>query len=162
MAKFIDVVNGVLTRIAATVTSAGAANAGDIVALDASGRLDLTVMPVGIGADTQVVVASEALVANNLVNVYDNGGTPAVRKADNSNGRRANGFVLANVANGASATVYRDGTNTGITAPIGDVFLGVSGGVTATAPTATGTIIQPVGNIGPGGLSFETGVVIAQ
>ena len=37
--------NGVTSEVEGTVASAGAANAGDIVALDASGKLDSTVLP---------------------------------------------------------------------------------------------------------------------
>ena len=44
--KFLRLVAGVLTEIAATVTSSGASNGGDLVALDSSGRLDNSVMPV--------------------------------------------------------------------------------------------------------------------
>ena len=61
--KFLRLVAGVFTEVAATVTSAGAGNDGDLVALDSSGRLDNSVMPVGIGVDTKTIAASEALAA---------------------------------------------------------------------------------------------------
>ena len=50
--KFLRLVNGVFTEIFGVQASAGAANAGDLVSLDDSGRIDGTMMPVGIGADT--------------------------------------------------------------------------------------------------------------
>ena len=48
--KYIKNNSGQLAEVEATVTSAGAGNAGDIVALDGSGKLDTTVLPTGIGA----------------------------------------------------------------------------------------------------------------
>ena len=67
--KFLRLVAGVFTEVAATVTSAGAGNDGDLVALDSSGRLDNSVMPVGIGVDTKTIAASEALASGDWVNV---------------------------------------------------------------------------------------------
>lgn len=46
--SFLRLVNGVITATPATVTSAGAANDGDLVALDSSGKLDASVLPTGI------------------------------------------------------------------------------------------------------------------
>ena len=43
----------------ATVTNAGAGDEGKIVALDATGKLDDTVMPDGIGANIIVLPASK-------------------------------------------------------------------------------------------------------
>lgn len=52
-------------------------------ALDASGRLDSSVMPVGIGADTATIQTSEALASGDYVNIHDDvAGAFRVRKAD--------------------------------------------------------------------------------
>lgn len=127
--------NGQTKQKAGTQTSAGAGNAGDIVALDATGRLDPSLMPVGFGADTITAPASEALVAGDFVNLHANAGALNVRKADNSNGRPADGFVVAAVSATATATVYPlDSANTarsGLT-PGTRYWLGTAGGVTAT------------------------------
>lgn len=128
-------------------SSAGVGDASKIVKTDATGRLDNSLLPVGIGADTLSIPSSENLSAGSFVNVYDNGGTVNVRLADNSNGREANGFVLASVTSPANATVYFEGTNTqlsGLTLGV-RYFLGTAGGVTTTAPTASGEIIQYLG-----------------
>ena len=129
-------------------TSAGAGDAGKLAQLDASGRLDSSMMPVGIGADTASIIASEALAAGDWVNVYSNSGAK-VRKADASTaGKEAHGFVLAAVANGASATVYFEGTNTQVTGQTpGNVFLSAStpGAGAAAAPTAAGQVVQRLG-----------------
>lgn len=72
-----------MTMLNAKNVSAGGTDAGKIVLLDGTGRVDPTMMPVGIGADTAVLVTSEALAAGDYVNVFDGGaGAFKVRKAD--------------------------------------------------------------------------------
>lgn len=153
---------GVITETEATVTSAGAGNAGEIVALDGTGRIDESCMPVGIGADTAQIEASEALSAGDFVNVYDNAGTANVRKADGSAaGKPADGFVLAAVSSGANATVYFEGTNTqcsGLTP--GQQFLSgtAAGAAVNTAPTGAGKVCQKIGvAISATAINFERG-----
>ena len=139
--------SGTLTEEAAIQTSAGATDAGKIVALDAAGKIDNSMMPVGIGADTQSVAASEDLAAGDFVNVYNSSGAKC-RKADASTaGKEASGFVLANVTSGNLATVYFEGTNTQVTGMTpGTVFLSTTPGIaTSTAPSASGNVVQRIG-----------------
>lgn len=146
--KFLRLVSGVLTEIIATVTSAGAGDDGNIVALDATGRLDSSVMPVGIGADTASIAASESLSAGNWVNVWSNAGAFAVRKADATTpGKEAHGFVLSAVTSGANASVYFEGTNTQVTGQTpGPVYLQTTAGAGgATVPSGSGQIVQEIG-----------------
>lgn len=146
--KYLTNSNGFATEITAPVTSAGATDAGKLPALNASGKLDASMMPTGIGADTQVIVASEALTAGDFVNIWDNAGSPRVRKADaTTNGKTAHGFVLAAVANAANATVYFEGTNDQVTGQVaGDVYLATTAGAaTGTPPSASGNVVQPIG-----------------
>lgn len=101
-------------EVEATVTSSGAGSAGDVVALGSDGKLDVSVMPTGIGADVAVIEASESLAAGDFVNIWDDAGDVKVRKADASAasaGKIAHGFVLSAVTSGADATVYFEGTN---------------------------------------------------
>lgn len=147
--KALRVVNGTITEFAGVVTSAGAANDGDFPVLDAGGKLDVTLMPTGIGADTAAITTSEALSAGNQVNIFDAGGSVfRVRKADAATGKPANGFVLAAFASGAVATIYFEGTNNQLSglAP-GVLYLSttVPGGVQSTPPTVAGEILQRVG-----------------
>lgn len=110
--SFLRNIAGRITEILGVQASAGAGNAGDIVALDAAGKLDATMMPVGVVADTKAIVASEALVDGDFVNIWDDAGTIKVRKADaDAVGKEADGFVLAGYAGAAVATVYFEGTN---------------------------------------------------
>jgi len=147
--KYIKNNSGQLAEVEATVTSSGAGNAGDIVALDGSGKLDTTVLPSGIGATTKLAATTENLSAGDLVNLYNDSGTIKARKADASNGRRAHGFVLSAVTSPNNATVYLDGTITGLTSltPGAAYYLSGStaGAATATAPTTSGYISQEIG-----------------
>lgn len=147
--KYIKNNSGQLAEVEATVTSSGAGNAGDIVALDGSGKLDTTVLPTGIGATTKLAATTENLSAGDLVNLYNDSGTIKARKADASNGRRAIGFVLSSVTSPNNATVYLDGTITGLTGltPGAAYYLSGSsaGAATATAPSTSGYISQEIG-----------------
>lgn len=145
--KYLSNNAGTLTEVAANQTSAGAADGGKLVALDDNGRLDNSMMPVGIGADTAAVTASEALAAGDWVNIWNSTGAKA-RKADATTaGKECHGFVLAAVANGAVATVYFEGTNNQVTGQTpGTVFLGTTAGAgQAAAPTAAGQVVQRLG-----------------
>jgi len=163
MAKYIANVSGTLTEVAGLATSAGAGDAGKIPQLDGTGRLDTSLMPVGIGADTAAVTASEALAAGDLVNIHNSGGA-RVRKADASTaGKEAHGFVLAAVANAATATVYFEGTNTQVTGlTAGAQYLSTTPGTaTATAPSGAGNVVQRVGfATGATSLNFQSGVPV--
>jgi hypothetical protein len=146
--KFLYNNAGTITEKVSNQASAGAGDAGKVVALDATGRIDNTMMPVGIGADTAVITASEALAAGDLVNVWNSTGAK-VRKADASvAGKEAHGFVLAAVSSGNPATVYFEGTNTQVTGQTpGVVYLSAAtaGLATTTAPSGTGQVVQRVG-----------------
>jgi hypothetical protein len=159
MAKYLVNNNGTITEVQATGTSAGAADAAKIPQLDGTGRLDSSMMPVGLGADTQQVQASEALAAGDLVNIFDGGaGVFRARKADASTtGKRAHGFVLQAYASAAQALVYFEGTDTQQTAvPPGELFLSAAtpGKVAAAAPTGSGQTVQRVG-FGTSGTTFN-------
>lgn len=114
--QFLTLVNGVVQRVNAIISSAGAGDANKIVATGADGRLDSSLMPVGIGADTLTVQASENLAAGDFVNIHDVTGSARVRKASAADMTKpAVGFVLNGVTSGANATVYFEGSNTALT-----------------------------------------------
>lgn len=145
--KYLKQVGGVLQEQAASQVSAGAADGGKLVALDDQGRIDNSMMPVGIGADTAVVAASEALAAGDWVNIWNDSGAK-VRKADGSAaGKECHGFVLAAVSSGANATVYFEGTNNQVSGQTpGPVFLGTTAGAgQSAAPTGAGQVVQRLG-----------------
>lgn len=140
-----DGAGNVKERVATTT-----AVADSIVATDGTGRIPAGLMPTGIGADTSDITTSEALAAGDFVNIHNSSGAK-VRKADASGANAskvAHGFVLAAAASGATATVYFEGRNTGVSGLTpGPVFLSGSaaGAATGTAPTASGHSVQKVG-----------------
>jgi hypothetical protein len=164
--KFLFRSGGTISEKSATQVSAGAGNAGDIPALDGTGRLDSSMMPTGIGADTAAIVASEALSAGDLVNVWSNAGTAAVRKADASTtGKEAHGFVQAAFASAATATVYFEGTDTqlsGLTPGVNYLSATTPGRSSATPPSTVGQTVQVVGfATSATALNFQSGTPIS-
>jgi len=150
----LDLTTGKTKAVEATVVSTGATEAGDLVALDNTGKLDASVMPVGIGADTKAIIASEDLAAGDFVNIYDNAGTPNVRKADaTTSGKEAVGFVLAAVTAGNTATVYFEGTNNQVT--------GLTIGGRCYLSTTAGGVIQDVSAYTAGNVVQYLGVAVS-
>lgn len=164
-AKPLQLVSNRPTEVEALTTSAGVGDSGKLVALDAAGRLSTTMMPVGIGADTASIVASEALAAGDFVTVWNDTGTAKVRKANASTasaGGLVHGFVLDSSLLGANALVYFEGPNTQLTGlTIGATYAlshTVPGGVVvlASATSTAGHILQIVGvAVSATALNFE-------
>lgn len=142
---------GQLTEFAPITTSGGAGDAGKVLATDGGGKIDSTFLPSGIGADTKLITASEALSAGDFVNIWTSTGVK-VRKADASaSGKRAHGFVLSAVSSSGTATVYASGINNAVSGatPGADAFLSDSaaGGFVATAPSGSGKVVQYIGPV---------------
>lgn len=119
--------------------SVGTADANKIVKTGSDGKLDSSLMPLGVTPDLDVMPASEALSAGKYVNIWNDAGVSKLRLADATNGRDAHGFVNAAFAQGAQATIYYEGPNRNLTAlnPGSRYYLNTSGGVTDT-PRTTG------------------------
>jgi len=162
--SFLRLVGGAIQEVLGLQTSAGAGDAGKIPALDAGGRIDNSMMPVGIGADTASVVTSESLAAGDWVNIHASTGSKA-RKADATTaGKEVDGFVLAAVTAPAAATVYFEGTNNQVSGmtPGSPVFLSTTPGVGAhTVPSASGNIVQRIGvAVSATEVNFERGAPV--
>jgi hypothetical protein len=131
------------------VVSTGEPDAGKVVGLDATGHIDASLMPVGVGADVRVYHASETLAGGAMVNVYNNSGAFNVRNADASDPlKQANGYVLESVTSNTDATVYFIGENNQVSGLVpGDVYLSTTapGEVTQTVPSGAGYILQKIG-----------------
>jgi hypothetical protein len=131
-------------------SSAGAGSSGAIPHLDGSGKLDSSFLP-STELDTTSCPASENLSAGDQVNLWHDSGTLKVRKADASNSRPAHGYVNSAVSSAATALVYHDGTQSGLsgltagaqyylssTTPGGLVVIG-------SVTLASGDIVQYIG-----------------
>lgn len=160
--KFLRLVNGAFAEVFGLQTSSGAADGGKIPALDDNGRLSTTMMPVGVGADTKALPATENIAAGRYVNIYDAAGTTSIRLADASTaGKPADGYVLEAVASGAVGLVYKEGSNNQLTGLTGgaDLFLSTTPGLATAAPPSTaGQVVQRIGKaMGTTEADFERG-----
>lgn len=158
--KYQTLVNGRETMREATVSSSGAGSAGDIVALDSSGRLDVSTLPVGVGPDVSTLTASEALNAGDYVNIYNDLGTPKARKADATNDRPAHGFVKEAFASSDSAIVYFEGPNddkSGLT-PGSRYYLSGAGGISLTPPALPTYVIHQFVGIAVSATTINTDI----
>jgi hypothetical protein len=154
----IDTTTGRLKRVTATDTSSGATDGGKVVALASNGKIDPTLIDsTALGGGGDAIVCTEALSAGDWVNIVLSGGVRKCRKAlATDSSKPAHGFVTSAFASGATATVYRSGTNTKIaltgfsSSDIGaPVFLSAttSGATTKTPPSSTGQLLQRLGYI---------------
>ncbi|MHA1305173.1 MAG: hypothetical protein ACTSPI_15855 [Candidatus Heimdallarchaeaceae archaeon] len=145
--KFLNLENGKKKLDSAIDSSAGVADSGKIIKLDSSGKIDITLLPDGVGEDAIEIVSSEDLSAGDFVNIFNNGGSVAVRQADRSNSRDANGFVLESVTSPNPVKVFFEGTNSELSGlTIGArYYLDTTGNVTGTPTTTTGDIHQYLG-----------------
>ena len=144
--QFLNLTNGKKTLEDAIDVSAGAPSAGQIIKTDSAGLIDPTFLPSTGDISKE---ASENLDAGDYVQLFDDGGTVRMRKADNSNGRAADGYVLSAVTALTSGVIkpLHTGVNNGLSGlTLGArYFLGTAGGVTATAPSSTGETVQCLG-----------------
>lgn len=158
---------GFPTELEALVTSAGAGDSGKIPALNASGLIDASMLPAATGDGTITAEAFEGLSAGDFVEIFIESAVVKCRKADNSNGRKADGFVTAAVTATNPATIYGiSQINTALSGlTIGTrYFLGTGGGVTATVPAAgAGVLVQALGVAHTtGALRFEGAPLIVR
>lgn len=139
--------DGTQPEYIAPTVSAGASSAGEIPALDASGKLDVTMMPDGVGADIKSFTTAEAISAGDYIYITAAG---ELAKADaTSIVKKAIGFAIEAAASGAACKIQFDDTNSNLSGltPGAVYYLSDStaGSLTTTAPTAAGSIVQQVG-----------------
>ena len=155
--RYLARIAGRVQQVYATVTGGTTDQAGEIVALDSTGRLDQSLMPVGIGADTYIGTASGALTAGDFVAVTAAG---VVRASAAVSGNQADGFVVAASLDGEAAVVYFEGRNTALTGlTVGARYYlsdTTPGGLTTTPVDGTGKLHQYLGKaITTTSLAFE-------
>lgn len=133
------------------VVSTGAPDANKIVALDATGKLDPSVLPPGVAATVVVHPASENIAAGAFVNVFDSGGgVMKIRNAIASAfGTKADGFTLAAFTTGQNVSMYSNELNNVLTGLTGgtEYYLSATtpGASTDTPTTTAGQIVQRLG-----------------
>ena len=164
--KYIKDNGGYFQEVEGQVTGGTVTEAGMLPALDNTGRLSTTIMPVGIGPLVKTIKAYEGLNAGDFVNIfYDStlGNTGVkVRKADASDiNKKADGYVVSVYSADDMAIVYFEDFNDQITAVATDggkdVYLSAvtPGGITFTAPVGP-NMVQLLGQItGVNSMSVE-------
>lgn len=144
MNTFWTLIGGVRTLYTAIFKSTGVSDAFKIISTGPDGLIDPTLIP---GTDVYSKMASEDLSAGDFVNFHIASGVSKMRKADNSNGRRADGYVKEAILSGVVGYVFDGGVNTSLSGMTPDTrqYLGLVGARTETAPSASGSIIQFLG-----------------
>lgn len=128
--------------------SAFTGNANEIVATDGTGRIDASLLPVGVGSLTVSATAVGTVAAGDFVDYFDNAGIPSVRKADDALGIPANGFVLVAIPDTTVGTVFLRGSNTAVSGLVAGqkYFLAANGLVDQSPDVAiNGSVVQLLG-----------------
>lgn len=129
-------------------TSAGAGDSGKLVALNGAGKVDITMMPSGVGTPTLSLTAGESLSAGDFVYI-NTSDSNKVYKADADAGAKfAIGYVLASAADEAAVTVYFEGINdqlSSLTVGAHYYLSATAGAVTATKPSSAGQTVYYIG-----------------
>ena len=160
--KYVSLIGGTLQQTAANQSSAGSGDAGKLVALNASGLIDSTMLPEAIST---TVTASENLATGALVNIWNSSGTLKVRNANASTPLQCDGFAPIAISSAGSGQVTLNG---GVITGLTGLTLGTRyyvdnitpGGVTST-PVSTGGYINQYAGIALSttSLAFQIGTV---
>jgi len=151
MARLLQNTAGQIESFTPISASAGATDAAKAIQTDATGKIDATLLPAAAGTgENYNRIASEALAAGDLINVWSNAGVANIRKADATiAGKEAMGFVQSSVASGATGVSrIGNGVITGLVGlTIGATYYlsTTAGGIVTVAPSAVGNVIQKVG-----------------
>jgi hypothetical protein len=147
--KYLKQSGASFSEVEGLVASAGSGSAGKIPALGSDGRLNANMMPSGFGIELFEAPTSEAIASGDFVNIWDDSGTIKIRKADaTAAGKEVDGYVKEATDSGDTATMYFEGENNALSGltPSSSYFLSTTpGAVSATAPSATGNVVQRVG-----------------
>lgn len=148
----IDNTTGLVKEVAALDVATGASDSGLIIALDSSGRIPVGFLPTGIGQDTLIAPASEAISAGAMLNLWYDAANTTVKwrnadKATAAGAKEAHAFANAGYASGANVTGIFEGRVTGLTGLTPGVrcWLGNAGAVTQTPTTTAGESLQRLG-----------------
>ena len=146
--SYLDTVSGEIQQKLASTSSAGAADAGKLIALDSGGKLPVSMLPNGVGQLVFNVPTFENLAARAMVNFYNDAGTLKARNADATTPLACHGFVIASVTAPTAIDVYVDaGLISGFVGltPGARYFLSTVGAITSAAPSASGNFVQYLG-----------------
>lgn len=148
--KYLSISGDHQLEVLATVVSAGVGNANQIVALDATGHLDPSVLPSGITPDQLLGTSNGSITAKDICYV-ETAGTITRASAASGTPHAGLGWALTSVATGAPITIQLQGIIAGLSGltPGARYFLSnvTPGGIIigSSAPAATGELWQYIG-----------------
>lgn len=146
--KYLNLNGGDIQQYESVNSSAGAGDANKVVSLNASGKIDETMLN---DTPSAVMTASEDLAAGDFVNIWNDAGTEKIRKATNTGiGTKAHGYVESAILEDADGVVtLGEGVLAGFTGLTrgATYFLGTSGGkvLAGALPSSTSNIVQELG-----------------
>lgn len=155
------------TNMLNTTTTGGTGDdSGKIGLLDAAGKWPTAMIPGSADANTAVLTAKDALPFAGLFVYFDETAGGVMKAVNTDPTKRAFGYALTTAGYDSPITIYFEGKNTALTGlvPGKKYYLGADGSVTATPPTASGSVVQFLGiAINATTLVFEPneGIVLA-
>ena len=160
MAKPLNLNAGKIEEFQPVEVSTGAGDATKMVQLNGAGKFDISLLPDGVGDDASTFVATGAIAAGDIINIMADG---TVQKADaGTNNFEGWGFAPSAITDTSTGNILFDGTISGLSGltPGAIYYMDAStpGGITLTAPSGSGEIIQKIGRATSATtLSFEPG-----
>ena len=146
--------NNQAQQITPNTSSAGVGDAGKLVALNAAGQIDSSMLP---SSEALTFTATEAIAQGAFVNVYNNSGSAAVRNANATDATKpANGWAPNSIATSSAGTINFDGINSYVNnsgfvaADLGtEAFLSTTAGgaVQYNNTFSTGNLVESLGNV---------------
>ena len=126
-------------------------NGGNLIKTDADDKINESYMPIGIGAEIEIMPSLDALTGSIFVNIYFDDTVRKCRKASAADtGKKVWGWVLESVDAAANASVRFDEIVTGLTnLEIGkDYYLSdtVPGTIVVDSPITTDHYSQKIGS----------------
>jgi hypothetical protein len=109
--KYMKLESGKKRLQTANDVSAGAGDAGKLVALNAAGVIDPSMLT---DQDVSNLVAFENMSAGDYVNLFLDASVIKARLADNSNDRAAMGYIDDTVTAAANVNIFFEGSNTNL------------------------------------------------
>ena len=138
--------DSMMSRLLAEI-SEGPADAGKIAVLGLTGRLHDSMLPVGVGSLAKKCVALENIPKCSIINFVRDPGTEdfKIRAADATTNKLGHGFIQEAVLQGQQVDTFMEGEIVGLVgSPLGQLFLGDNGAMTAVPPSTPGTTLQRI------------------
>ena len=144
--RVVDSITGAKKLVDCTTSRSGSSDSGKFVQLDSNGYIDPSFIEVSANIVLTNIVCASAVAVGNWVYMD---ASEVAQQADNGSAATSNVLGVCTSKQSATECTVRV---LGITADLfagldvtKEYFLGTSGGITTTPPTATGTVMLKIG-----------------